>query len=79
MINLIQNKVLNSMIGGSQNSNNNYIKYFILILLLLLIKVAIVNITFNKIIPKINKNYKDIKLSYYDSIFLTILFQSLFT
>ena len=74
VFNLIKNKTILKMTGGGKEIS--VYELFLLSLILFLIKIALVNISYNVIIPKINPEYN--KINYYDSTFLTILTQSLF-
>ena len=49
------------------------------VLSLLLIKIVVVKITYNTVIPKIMKKEDVYKLTYTDSLFLVVLASSLFS
>lgn len=76
VFNFINSKNILNMTGGAANKQISMFQLFIISIILLLIKIALVNISYNVIVPRIKPEYK--KINYYESTFLTILTQSLF-
>jgi hypothetical protein len=72
------------LIGGAVKSmkgmdNKTAIYMMFAVLSLLLIKIVVVKITYNNIVPKIMKKDDVYKLTYTDSLFLVVLASSLFS
>ena len=72
------------LIGGAVKSmkgtdNKTVIYIMFAVLSLLIIKIVLVKITYNNVMPKIMKKEDVYKLTYTDSLFLVVLVSSLFS
>ena len=72
------------LIGGAVKNmkgmdNKTAIYTLFAVISLLLIKIVVVKITYNTVIPKIMKKEDIYKLTYTDSLFLVVLASSLFS